>query len=111
MTTLILESIESYNQYIDRLPSGCLKISELIRSDEIREALTMILDFGEGVTWLNEMNELIKKSGYTVHLEISKIHEYLNEINEALSIQDFIIVADMFEYEIAPFFETVEKIQ
>lgn len=111
MEQLLIDSIKSYNEYLAKFPQGCVIIADFIRKDKIKEAIDLILDFDEGIRWLTEMNNLLKKNGYEASLEIIQIHEYLNEINNALLIQDFIVVADMFEYEIAPFFESCQNVE
>ena len=110
MTELVLDVIESYNQYIKQVSPGCIHIANTLRENQINEALPIILQFTEGMTWLAQAQDLLTKNGVQVELEIEKIHEYLNEINNGLSIQDYVLVADMFEYEIATYFEELELI-
>lgn len=105
MRKLLNETIDSYNQYIEKIPSGALYIANRLREDKISEALLGIKSFSEGVIWLVEASDLLQKNGVSKKLEIGKIQDFLSEINNGLEIQDFILVADMFEYEIAPFFE------
>ena len=54
---------------------------------------------------------LLNENGLEVLFEVEKIHEFLNEMNDGLEIQDYVLVADMFEYEIAPFFEQAPLIK
>lgn len=105
MMTQLYEIIESYNDYIKKVPEGCQKIADRLREDMIAEAMQDIIDFSEGANWLSQVSILFQENGIAVDLETEKIHEYLNEINSGLEIQDYIVVADMFEYEILPFFE------
>ncbi|MFC4409561.1 hypothetical protein ACFOZY_03810 [Chungangia koreensis] len=105
MIQILVESIESYNIYLKKVPEGCQSIADLLRGDNVHEALTLILQFSEGVTWLTDMNAKINELGIQNDLQIDKIHEFLNEVNQGLFIQDYIVVADMFEYEIKPFFK------
>ena len=100
--------IESYNNYILNIPNGCQEIVNHIRENKMQKALGMILDFSEGVNWLVEVNRILKSQGISKLLEVEKIHDFLEEINNGLEIHDFLLVADLFEYEIKPFFEQVE---
>lgn len=102
--------IESYNEYIDKLPNGIMTIANTIREDKVTEALRMILDFSEGVSWLVQATQLLQANNVKVEFETEKIQEFLEEINGGLEIQDFVLVADLFEYEISPFFEEVKRI-
>lgn len=103
--TELQELIESYNDYIKKVPTGCQIIADRLREDMIAEAMQGIIDFSEGANWLVQVSDYFQQNGVSVHFETEKIHDYLNEINSGLEIQDYIIVADMFEYEISPFFE------
>ncbi|MCT6925674.1 hypothetical protein [Metasolibacillus sp.] len=105
MNNIINETIESYNQYMEKIPVGALYIAECLRTDKISEALSDITAFSEGVLWLIDVKILLARSHINAQLEIEKIQEFLSEINMGLEINDYVLVADMFEYEIAPFFE------
>ncbi|MGE7931981.1 hypothetical protein [Viridibacillus arvi] len=113
MTEIVYEAVESYNEYLMKIPNGCQKIADNFRESKITEALNLIIYFTEGANWLIEVSELLRKNSILVSLKTEKIHEYLKEINQGLEIQDYILVADMFEYEIGPFFEasTLIKVQ
>jgi hypothetical protein len=109
MNAEILEVMESYNGYLNKISEGCISIAEYLRNNNIEEALKLILYFSEGVNWLCEVNEKLRSVGINNPLQIDKIHDFLNEINEGLEIQDYIIVADIFEYEIKDFFENATR--
>lgn len=110
MDDILKETIESYNEYVNKLPVGSRIIAEKLREDQITEALNFIKDFTEGVMWLIDAGNLIEKNGITVYLVINSIQSYLSEINDGLQIQDYNLVADLFEYEIAPFFSKLQDI-
>lgn len=99
------ELISSYNDYIKRVPVGCQKIADNLRENRVTEAMQDIIDFSEGVKWLSQVGDYFQQNGILVTLATEKVHEYLNEVNSGLEIEDYIVVADMFEYEIFPFFE------
>lgn len=105
MIDLVRETMQSYNEYITALPLGCQEIADFLREDKIGEATKRILQFSEGMGWIIDANHLIAVNGIENLLEPEKIHEFLQEVNNGLEIQDFIIIADMFEYEIRPYFE------
>jgi len=105
------EVIDSFNQYIKNIAPGSLQIAEHLRKDEIQESLQLILHFSEGMIWLVQASDLLKQNDVQVTLHVEQIHEFLNEVNNGLEIQDYVLVADMFEYEIAPFFEQAAQIE
>lgn len=108
MGNILNETIVSFNEYIERVPNGCMTIVNILRDDRIAEALTHIRDFSEGASWLMEASELLKKNNVSIQLDMTKIIDYLTEINEGLLIGDYNLVADIFEYEIAPFFSEID---
>lgn len=105
------EVVQSYNEYIGNVAAGSLQIAEHLRKDEVQQALQSILHFSEGMSWLVEAGDALQRNGLQVSLQVEKIHEFLNEINSGLEVQDYVLVADMFEYEIAPFFEQLTKVE
>lgn len=108
---LIIDTINSFNEYLLKLPKGCNEIANLLRVNNIPEALISIMNFTEGTMWLVKVNDLLIKSGVEYNLQSDRINDFLNEINTGLQIQDYVLVADIFEYEIAPFFEESEGIK
>lgn len=107
----MLEIADTYNQYIKKVPQGALYIAERFRDENINAALTAVSDFSEGTLWLSEISMLLKKNQVNVVFDVTKINEFLLEINQGLDKQDYLLVADIFEYEIIPFFEELEPIR
>lgn len=107
----VYEVIESYNEYVGKIPQGAIYIANSLREDKLNEALLTIKDFSEGLIWLSDAANLLGKNNVEVSLNIEKIHDFLNEINDGLEIQDFMLVADLFEYEITPFFQKLKLIE
>lgn len=105
MTLITNELIEDYNEYLKKVYPGCKKIVINFSEEKLYEALQMILDFSEGMLWIESISNHLKNEGIIVSLDIEKIKEYLLEINEGLENQDFLLVSDIFEYELMPFFE------
>ncbi|ETT87870.1 hypothetical protein MKZ08_18780 [Viridibacillus sp. FSL R5-0477] len=111
MTEIVQEAVESYYEYLKNLPTGCQTIADNFRENKISKALELIIYFTEGANWLAEISESLKNNDISVNLKTEKIHGFLKEVNHGLEIQDYILVADMFEYEIAPFFEELVLIE
>ncbi|WP_107947410.1 hypothetical protein [Lysinibacillus parviboronicapiens] len=111
MTEILMDTVQSFNEYLPRVATGSLEIAVKLRSDQIANALKMILEFSEGMSWLVEASELFKANEVKVSIQIEKIQGFFQEINTGLEMQDYVLVADMFEYEIAPFFEEATLIE
>ena len=100
MGELLLETIQSYNTYLSKIPSGVENIAELLRTDKLSEAGVEIKNFSEGISWMIELQTIFKRVGIEAELPVEEIIEFLEEINVGLDKQDFVLVADMFEYGI-----------
>lgn len=106
--TQIYELIDSYNEYLSKIPNGINQIVEFLRDGNIESAIELILQLTEGIQWLNDANLIFQRFGYSTQFEQEMLNGYLNSINEGLQIQDYILVADLLEYEIEPFFSNVK---
>ncbi|MBB5149726.1 hypothetical protein [Ureibacillus thermosphaericus] len=106
----VLEVVESYNEYLKKIPNGTLYIAECLREEKLEEAFKTIKDFSEGVMWLIKVSELLRERNVEVTLNVEQINSFLIEINDAIENQDYLLVADLFEYEVAPFFKEVSLI-
>ncbi len=107
----VVEVIESYNEYIKKLPNGSNYIAQNLREDKLSDAFQTIKDFSEGLLWLTEAAQLLQINNVKVQINMNQLQEFLIEINEGLEKQDYVLVADLFEYEITPFFEEVQLIE
>ncbi|QGM31030.1 hypothetical protein GI482_11825 [Bacillus sp. N3536] len=99
--------IESLNQYISKIPEGCIKISEYLRLNERDKAFRSIGDFVEGMEWISHSISILERNDYLIIFNTTKMKDLLKEINIALEQQDDNLIADIFEYEAAIFFEEV----
>jgi len=106
----ILEVLESYNEYLGKIPFGSEYIANNLREDNIADALKAISNFSEGVIWITEANKLLNAGGVNAEMDIDKIKEFFIEINEGLENKDYLLVADLFEYEIATFFSESKQV-
>lgn len=111
MEQLLKETIISYNNYLGNVEVGCLDIASNLRANHLAKSFNSIIEFSQGMEWLIKASELFNKNGVVTVIETNQINEFLNEINAGLEIQDYVLVADMFEYEIAPFFENCQRVE
>lgn len=107
MNQLIQETQETFFSYLFRVKDGCVTIAEKLRKDNVGEALQLLAQFVEGASWLLQVVHLMQKNGFAFSVSMEGLNEYLYEINEGLEIQDYVLVADLFEYEIAPFIDNM----
>lgn len=107
----VKELFESYNEYLARLVPGTLAIAELLHKEDISNALSQIVDFSNGIDWLVEATELLKMSAQVVELDINKVVGFLEIVNEGLEKKDYVLVADILEFEISEYFKKLSRIE
>lgn len=105
MSNIFKEVEQSYFEYLQVLAKGCLEISNEFRVENTSEAITKLQQAVQGMTWLIEIEEGMKKNQYDINSVMEKASEFLTEINDALEKRDYVFVADLFEYELQPLFE------
>ncbi|MEE1131344.1 MAG: hypothetical protein UHX00_06975 [Caryophanon sp.] len=111
LNNLILETVESYNTYLIKLPKGCQQIAEMFRIDQIQEALKEIKNFTEGIIWMTDASSLLKANDVSIDFKLEEMQDFFNEINDALTIQDYNLVADLFEYELVDYFGNMSLVK
>lgn len=104
----MMELIESYNQYIKKMPNGIQYIYENLRSDNIEVALEAVRNFSEGLMWLNDVATYFNNNNINAKFSIDSIFETLNRLNDGLEKADYFLVADIFEYELLNYFKAVK---
>lgn len=109
MNEQLREIKESYYDYISKIENGCLMISNLIRQGNYSQAFESIIAFSEGIQWLLSVEKTLNEQAYVINSRITEANDYLLEINTALETQDFLTVADIFEYEIQPIFSSATE--
>lgn len=109
MGSLLLETQNSYYDYIVKVADGCQYIADKIREGNLPKALNTIIDFSDGMSWVLEVERHMLENKYIIESKSTEAYEHLKEINKSLERQDYVFVADLFEYEIKPLFENSEK--
>lgn len=93
-------------EYLPRLLDGLEDMSRKFQMGQVENALSMLSDTTEGIDWVCQaFNALLpEKSIY-----INGINAQLYEINNSLNNKDFVMVADLFEYEINPLLKKMNE--
>lgn len=109
MNQEIMEIKNTYYEYVSKVGAGCQYISNVLRKENYEDAFQSIIDFSEGVEWLVSVEEMMDEQGWIINSRVNEAKEFLIEINTAIENQDFILVADLFEYEIQPIFSSASE--
>lgn len=99
----------SYYEYIIKVSDGAKIIADLLRKELFEKAFKSIGDFAEGLEWLVNVEKNLIEQGYSINSRISEVIDFMNEINNAIEEADFVLVADLFEYEIQPVFSSASE--
>ena len=96
-----IEALISADEYLYNLKEAIEKISTLIDEGKEGEGIKLIPSVADGIDWVVQVINLTKEIQKEA-IEIDTINEYLEELVEALENEDYILVGDLFNYEILP---------
>ncbi|MBS4535780.1 hypothetical protein GOQ29_09155 [Clostridium sp. D2Q-14] len=110
-TNLINDSLNSLNEYLDRLIPGVKKMIKYFSQDKQGEALKLLVEAMEGINWCIEVVTLTKPTlaTYNINIDENKINEMLLEFEKALKNEDYIYLNDLLEYEMLDMFTYWKK--
>ena len=103
-----LEVLETANDYMNNLKQGVTQLSEMIQEGKEQEAINVIPQVVDGIQWIIQAIELTKEVQKN-DIGMDGINEQLNEIIDALENEDYILVGDLFNYEILPILENIHE--
>ena len=93
------EILTTVDSYLYNLKNGIKQICDLIQEGKEYEAINILPQAAEGLQWVDEALNATEAS------HNGKLT--LEEINEALENEDYILVGDIFNYEIIPILENL----
>ena len=95
------ELLKTVDEYISKLKIGILECSKLFQSGQTSEGSESVITIIEGLQWIIDAIALtsdIQKEP----IDSAGINSKLNEIIDAFKNEDYILIGDLFEYEILP---------
>lgn len=104
------EILKTVDEYATKLRIGILECSKLFQSGQTADGSESVITIIEGLQWVIDAIALtsdIQKEP----IDSTEINLKLNEIVDAFKNEDYILIGDLFEYEILPILtEWQEKI-
>lgn len=103
-----IEALNTANEYLDNLKNGINKLVSYIDNEEEDKACAIISMIADGIDWLIKVVKLTSE----VHegkVSLDGIEEKLGEVADAIENEDYILVGDLFNYEIMPILEEAHK--
>ncbi|ADG83621.1 hypothetical protein [Thermincola potens] len=117
---LIFDGLAYAVEYLPRLIQGLGKVVQLIQEGEEGEAVRLFLPALEGIEWLNSLLTAIETFG--IQKEVTDaikqkipeiIHDFKSQMETLLAAWenfDYLLVADILEYEVIPLLEELKSI-
>ncbi|MEY7998805.1 hypothetical protein AB8U03_01110 [Clostridium sp. Mt-5] len=103
------EALKTADEYMDNLKSGISSAVEKFQSGEENSALQIIPLVIDGLQWIVQVVTLTKdiQKG---EIDLFEFNKKLNEVVEAIENEDYVLIGDLFEYEIIPSLENMHII-
>ncbi|NFS27797.1 MULTISPECIES: hypothetical protein [Clostridium] len=102
------DTLKSVSEYIVNLINGIEKAVEYFQGGEERKGCDLILPITEGIQWMSDAL-IITKDIHKQDINLQNMNEKLNEIVDALENGDFILSGDLFQYELIPIIQDIQK--
>ncbi len=91
------ETLKTANEYMDNLISGVKYSVELLYGGNETEGFSMIPSICEGIQWITQVLVLTGNKNKDL---VDILFEKLEEIVESFENKDYILVADLLNYEL-----------
>lgn len=102
MEVIITETLDTLKEYIPKLVMASENIAENLQGGDHYEAMQQLPHYFEGIEWVVSALKGIGNNGIDFEIDTSSLNEYLIEVEEAIKHQDYILLADLLEYEFTP---------
>lgn len=112
MLEVVLETLETCEEYIPKLIQATTTIAYHFQSGNEAAGVELLEPVFDGIGWVIEAVNGIQQNRYQLDIQLQDMKELLKLLEEAMEIRDYVQMADLFEYEIAPLLETwLQKVQ
>ncbi len=102
------EALKTVSEYMVNLINGIEKAVEYFQEGEERKGCDLIFPITEGIQWMSDAL-VVTKDIHKQDIDLKNINEKLNEIVEALENRDFILIGDLFQYELTPILKDIQN--
>lgn len=103
-----METLVTANGYLNNLENGIHQVVEAFQQEDESRGCSLIPLVAEGIKWIVDAINLTRDV-QKEPIDISDIDAKLEEVVEAIENEDYILVGDLFEYEVLPIIEEVHK--
>lgn len=103
-----IEVLITANEYLSNLQQGIDKLVEAFEEEDYNKGCSLISLVSEGIGWVTDVINLTKDIQVET-IKIDEIDEKLEEVVEAIENEDYVLIGDLFKYEIAPIIKNIHK--
>ena len=118
---LVATNLANALDYLKKLIPGCEQAADLFRAGNEQEANKYYLQILDGIEWFSQVvsvimspdegeTELPDTDDESLEVREKKLTDLMNQMLEANENQDWVLLADILEYEMVPFYKDWEKI-
>lgn len=102
------EALQTAYEYIGNLDRGIKGLVEDFQEGREEKGCEVLPLIAEGLDWLIKVIKLTSEF-HKGGVSYENINEKLNEVVEALENEDYILISDLFNYEILPVLFNIRK--
>ena len=118
---LVATNLANALDYLKKLIPGCEQAGDLFRAGNEQEANKYYLQILDGIEWFSQVvsvimspdegeTELPDTDNESLEVRQKKLTDLMSQMLEANENQDWVLLADILEYEMVPFYKDWEKI-
>ncbi|MBT3858184.1 MAG: hypothetical protein HOF64_14940 [Nitrospina sp.] len=118
---LVATNIANALDYLKKLIPGFEQAADLFRTGNEQEANKYYLQILDGIDWFSQVVSVIMKpddgktelpdaDGESLQVRQKKLTDLMNQMLEANQNKDWVLLADILEYEMVPFYKDWENI-
>ena len=113
---LLANNLSNAKEYLEKLIPGFQKAADLFRMGNEQEANKFYLQIIDGIDWFSQVVLTIINAqqnvleGQSLEERQKKLNELMGQMLEANKNQDWVLMADLLEYEMVPFYEEWQKV-
>ena len=110
MDNIILDVIESYNEYLKKLKNSIPDFINLLKESTISDSKLLIIDLMEGLIWMKDVNIKLNSLINSSTEDINDMNMLIEELANATELGDINHSIEVINYEIIPLIDSLNCI-
>lgn len=102
MEDFIKETLDSCREYIPRLLAAVYAVARDMQSGNEAEGIRLMPEIFDGLQWVIAAVRGMQQNGFPLEIDLAELSRCFEQLEKALAIKDYVLLADIFEYEIGP---------